>query len=52
MMVVQQLLKANGVTGVLKRGDWPRYVERVPQAYSLEQLQRFFAACDADDALL
>ncbi len=42
MEIVVQLLKANAITGLLRRGDWPRYVERIPQAYSPEQLQRFF----------
>ena len=30
-MVVVQMLKANGITGLLRRGDWPRYVERIPR---------------------
>ncbi len=52
MEIVVQLLKANSITSLLRRGDWPRYVERVPQAYSPEQLQRFFAACDEANMLL
>jgi integrase len=52
MEIVVQLLKANAITGLLRRGDWPRYVERVPQAYSPEQLQCFFAACDEANMLL
>jgi integrase/recombinase XerD len=52
MMIAVQMLKSCGRTGILGRGDWPRYVERVPQAYSPEQLQRFFAACKEKDRLL
>jgi integrase/recombinase XerD len=52
MIVVEQMLKTHGRNGLLRRGDWPRYVERVPQAYSPEQLKRFFAACQPHDFLL
>ena len=51
-MIVVQMLKANGVTGLSRRGDGPRYAERVPKAYAPEQLQRFFAACDEPNMLL
>ncbi len=44
--VVVQWLKANGITGLLTRRDWPRYVEREPETYSVEELERFLAACD------
>ena len=52
MMVVEQMLKTHGRNRLLRRGDWPRYVERIPQAYSPEQLKRFFAACKPHDFLL
>ena len=52
MMVVEQMLKTHGRNGLLRRGDWPRYVERIPQAYSPEQLKRFFAGCGPEDFLL
>jgi len=52
MMVVEQMLKTHDRNRLLRRGDWPRYVERIPQAYSPEQLKRFFAACQPHDFLL
>ena len=52
MTVVAQMLKTHGRNKLLRRGDWPRYVERIPQAYSPEQLKRFFAACQPHDFLL
>ena len=52
MMVVEQMLKTHGRNRLLRRGDWPRYVERIPQAYSPEELKRFFAACKPHDFLL
>jgi integrase len=44
--VVVQWLKANGVTGLVKRNDWPRFVEAEPEAYSLEEIEKFLSACD------
>ena len=35
--VVVQWLKANGLTRLLKRNDWPRYVETEPKTYSSER---------------
>ena len=52
MIVVAQMLKTHGRNKLLRRGDWPRYVERIPQAYSPEELKRFFAACQPHDFLL
>ena len=50
--VVVQWLKANGATGLLTRRDWPRYVEREPETYSVEELERFLAACDPFEHVL
>ncbi len=52
MIVVEQLLKTHGRNKLLRRGDWPRYVERIPQAYGPAELQRFFVACRPQDLLL
>jgi integrase/recombinase XerD len=52
MMVVEQMLKTHGRNRLLRRGDWPRYVERIPQAYGPAELKRFFAACRLHDFLL
>src|SRR5215469_12884265 len=46
LQVVVQWLKANGITNLIKRSDWPRYVETEPDAYSMEELERFLAACN------
>ncbi|HKV79984.1 MAG TPA: site-specific integrase [Candidatus Sulfotelmatobacter sp.] len=50
--IVVQMLKANGITKLLKHRDWPRFVEKVPQAYTAEELRRFFAACDRRERVL
>jgi integrase len=43
---VVQWLKANGLTRLLKRNDWPRYVETEPETYNAEEVEQFLAACD------
>jgi len=52
LAVVAQFLKANNIPGLLKRGDWPSYVEREPEVYEPEDLGRLFAACDLRDRVL
>jgi integrase/recombinase XerD len=44
--VVVQWLKANGSTRLLKRTDWPRYVETEPETYTVEEVDQFLAACN------
>lgn len=39
-------LKHQGITGLLKKNDWPRYVETEPEVYEKDELKRFFDACD------
>jgi hypothetical protein len=46
LAVVAQFLKANNIPKLLKKGDWPSYVEREPEVYEQEELEGLFAACD------
>jgi integrase/recombinase XerD len=50
--VVVQWLKANGVTGLVKRSDWPRFVEAEPEAYSIEEIEKFLVKCDPFEHIL
>src|SRR5437588_7539257 len=52
LAVVAQFLKANNIPGLLKKGDWPSYVEQEPEAYEPEELNRLFAACDLRNRVL
>src|SRR5713226_3028516 len=52
LAVVAQFLKANNIPGLLKKGDWPSYVEREPEAYEPEELDKLFAACDLRNRVL
>lgn len=46
---VLTFLKANGITGLAKKRDWPKYVTQEPESYEDEELQKFFAVCDLEE---
>ncbi len=48
---VMVFLKAAKVTGLLQKGDAPRYTEDEPETYEPEELAKFFAACDDTERL-
>ena len=48
---VMAFLKAQGVRGLVRKNDWPRYVEEEPEIYDKDDLDRFFAACDEEERL-
>ena len=49
---VMSFLKHYDVTPKIKPHDWPKFVEEEPEIYDQETLDKFFAACDADETLL
>ena len=48
---VMSFFKANGIRGLVKKTDWPRYTEEEPEIYEQEELAKLFAACDAEERL-
>ena len=48
---VMSFLKANGIRSLVKKNEWPRYTEEEPEIYQQEELDKLFAACDAEDRL-
>jgi len=48
---VMSFLKANGIRGLVKKNDWPRYTEEEPEIYEQEELDKLLAACDAEKQL-
>jgi hypothetical protein len=48
---VMTFLKANGIRGLVGKNDWPRYTEEEPEMYEPEELDKLFAACDAEERL-
>src|SRR5216683_271699 len=48
---VMSFLKANGIRGLVKKNDWPRYTEEEPEIYEQDELDKLFAACDQAERL-
>ncbi len=48
---VMSFLKAQGIRGLVGKNDWPRYTEEEPEIYETEELDKLFAACDAEERL-
>jgi len=48
---VMTFLKAQGIRGLVGKNDWPRYTEEEPEIYEQEELNKLFAACDAEERL-
>ena len=42
---VMTFLKQQKITGLIGKGDWPRFTEEEPECYTQEELDKFFAAC-------
>ncbi|HEY6349261.1 MAG TPA: tyrosine-type recombinase/integrase [Candidatus Angelobacter sp.] len=42
---VVQLLKANGIQGLLRKRDWPKFVDPMRPIYQEEELKSLLAAC-------
>jgi site-specific recombinase XerD len=49
--VVMTFLKAQGIRGLAGKNDWPRYTEEEPEIYEKEEVEKLFAACDAEERL-
>jgi integrase/recombinase XerD len=48
---VMSFLKANGIRGLAKKNDWPRYTEEEPEIYEPEKLDKLLAACDTEERI-
>jgi integrase len=48
---VMTFLKAQGITRLVGKKDWPRYTEEEPEIYEREELDVLFSACDAEERL-
>ena len=48
---VMSFLKANGIRGLVKKNDWPRYTEEEPEIYENAELGKLFKVCDAEEQL-
>ncbi len=41
---VMTFLKAQGVRGIIGKGDWPRFTEEEPEIYKREELSKLWKA--------
>jgi len=48
---LMSFLKANGIRGLVRKNDWPRYTEEEPEIYEQEELDALFKACDEQQRL-
>jgi integrase/recombinase XerD len=48
---VMSFLKTNGIRGLVKKNDWPRYTEEEPEMYEEAELDDLFKACDMEERL-
>jgi integrase/recombinase XerD len=44
-------LKAQGIRGLVGKNDWPRFTEEEPEIYEEKELDKLFAACNAEERL-
>jgi integrase/recombinase XerD len=48
---LMSFLKAQGVRGLVGKNDWPRFTEEEPEIYEEKELDKLFAACEAEERL-
>ena len=48
---VMTFLKSQGVRGLLRKDDWPKFVEEEPEIYEKEDLETLFNACTEEERL-
>ena len=51
-VIVSQLLKANGITKLLSKRDWPDYVEPIRAIYEPEEIETLLRACSQSERVL
>jgi integrase/recombinase XerD len=44
---VVTMLKANGIIGLIRMRDWPRYTESEPEVFTVEEIEKFLAKCNS-----
>jgi integrase/recombinase XerD len=52
VIIMLNAMRSQGAAIEMKRGDWPKTVEKKVEIYQPEELNRFFAACTPEEKLL
>ena len=47
VQVVVSMLKANGITKLIRKRDWPRYTETEPEVYTNQDIEAFLGQCNS-----
>jgi len=48
---VMTFLKAKGISGIVRKGDWPKFVKADVETYEKAELESLYAVCDAEEKL-
>lgn len=52
VIIMLNAMRGQGATIEMKKGDWPKTIEKKIEIYQPEELKSFFAACDPDERLI
>ena len=52
VIIMLNAMRSQGAVIEMKRGDWPKTIEKKVEIYQPEELNRFFAACSPEEKLL
>lgn len=52
VIIVLQAMRSQGAVIVMRKGDWPRTIEKKVEIYQPEELKAFLAACTPDEKLI
>jgi integrase len=52
VIIMLNAMRSQGAVIEMKKGDWPKTVEKKIEIYQPEELKRFFAVCDPDERLI
>lgn len=52
VIVMLSAMRGAGASIELRKGDWPKTIEKKIEIYQPEELKKFLAACNADERLL
>jgi integrase/recombinase XerD len=52
VIIMLQAMRNQGAVIVMKKGDWPRTIDKKVEIYQPEELKAFFTACDPEEKLI
>ena len=52
VIIMLNAMRSQGAAIEMKKGDWPKTIEKKIEIYQPEELKKFFAACNPDERLI